>query len=103
MLTVALVLPALALPQVVLCPLRRLTGVPCPFCGMTRSVTALVHGDVGASLVWNPGGMMVVALAVALLVLWRIHRVTIPAWALAVFFGVLWAYQLFKYSTGRPL
>jgi Protein of unknown function (DUF2752) len=103
MLAVALVLPTLALPNVVLCPLRRLTGVPCPFCGMTRSVTALVHGDLGASLALNPGGILVVALAAVLLVLWRVRRVTIPVWPLALFFGSLWAYQLFKYSTGRAL
>ena len=28
------------------CPLRSMTGVPCPFCGMTRGVTAAVHGNV---------------------------------------------------------
>lgn len=27
------------------CPLRTLTGVPCPFCGMTTAAVALVHGQ----------------------------------------------------------
>lgn len=31
------------------CPIRAYTGVPCPTCGMTRSVNALIHGDFAAS------------------------------------------------------
>ena len=27
------------------CPLRALTGVPCPFCGMTTATVALAHGQ----------------------------------------------------------
>lgn len=27
------------------CPLRHLTGIPCPTCGMTRSFMAIVRGD----------------------------------------------------------
>jgi len=27
------------------CPLRTLTGIPCPLCGATRSVVLAVHGD----------------------------------------------------------
>ncbi len=38
------------------CPFMDLTGVPCPYCGMTRSWIALVRGDVMGSLRYNPGG-----------------------------------------------
>ncbi len=34
----------LRLPGVV-CPLRHWTGIPCPTCGMTRSLMAVVRGD----------------------------------------------------------
>lgn len=27
------------------CPLRTLTGIPCPFCGLTTATVALVHGQ----------------------------------------------------------
>ena len=32
------------------CPFRRFTGLPCPGCGMTRSLSQFAHGDVAASL-----------------------------------------------------
>ena len=37
------------------CPLLTLTGIPCPLCGMTRSVTVAFRGDLLASLRFNPG------------------------------------------------
>jgi hypothetical protein len=91
------------LPSVVLCPLRRVTGVPCPFCGATRSVGAAIQGDLGASLALNPVGILLVVAAVVLVVAWRWRRVAIPAWTVVAFFALLWVYQLFKYTTGRPL
>ena len=36
------------------CPLRSLTGIPCPLCGMTRAATSLAAGDLHASLAFNP-------------------------------------------------
>ena len=59
-----------------LCPLRTATGIPCPFCGMTRSVVAAVHGDIVASLRFNPGGIFILAFAIVVL-LW-------PTWVKAV-------------------
>ena len=36
------------------CPMREFTGVPCPFCGATRSCAALAGLDVLGALTWNP-------------------------------------------------
>lgn len=85
------------------CPLRALTGIPCPLCGSTRGVIAAVHGDIGHALSLNPAAVAVLLLALALVAGWRIQRVRIPVWIVASVFAVLWAYQLFKYGTGRPL
>jgi hypothetical protein len=60
------------------CPLRTLTGVPCPFCGATRGTIALLHGDLLHSLVLNPG--VVLAVAALVLLLWRRPRFSLPTW-----------------------
>ncbi|MEE9417693.1 MAG: DUF2752 domain-containing protein [Acidimicrobiales bacterium] len=63
------VLPALG----PLCPLRRVTGVPCPFCGMTTATLALARGDVGAAVAANPMALILIAVVAIAFVppLWR--------------------------------
>ena len=50
-----------ALPGV--CSFRRLTGIPCAGCGLTRSVVLLLHGRLADSLAAHPFGPIVMALA----------------------------------------
>ena len=50
-----------------LCPFKRVTGLPCPGCGMTRSVVTLLHGDLAASLYYHPLGIAVVAICLGLI------------------------------------
>ena len=85
------------------CPLRTLTGVPCPLCGSTRGVIAAVHGDIGRALTLNPASLVVLALAALLVLGWRVERIRVPVWTIVSVFAVLWSYQLFKFGTGRPL
>jgi hypothetical protein len=35
------------------CLLRSATGMACPFCGATRMVAALLHGDLAGALLFN--------------------------------------------------
>ena len=49
----------------VLSPFRLTTGLPDPGCGMTRSIVALAHGDLAASLFFHPLGIAVAALFAA--------------------------------------
>lgn len=58
------------------CLFRRMTGVPCPTCGMTRSIVLTLNGHLGAALRLNLAGpawvLAVLTLAAALLWLaWR--------------------------------
>lgn len=47
------------------CTIYFLTGRPCPSCGLTTSVSAIVHGQLGLAWRANPIGYLVVAAAVA--------------------------------------
>src|SRR3954467_15254793 len=49
------------------CMFLKMTGCPCPGCGLTRSVMAMMHGQVGESLRWHPlGPVLLAAMTVAL-------------------------------------
>ena len=43
-----------------LCLLKRMTGLPCPTCGLTRAVCSALQGDWAASLGFHPAGILVV-------------------------------------------
>jgi hypothetical protein len=67
-------LPDVTLPA--LCPSRWL-GLRCPSCGVTRSIVALVQGDVATSLAWHRFGWLVLALIVSQIP-YRILRILRP-------------------------
>ena len=46
------------------CPMRSLTGVPCPFCGVTTSVRDTFGGHVRAGLAAAPLGLLLIAAAI---------------------------------------
>lgn len=97
MLAAALVLPVLPGHPSLLCPLRTVTGVPCPFCGMTTSVEATMHLRFGDAMAATPAGILAVVVAIVLL----IRRPKVIRVPLAVVFGVLalmWAFQLRRYG-----
>lgn len=103
---------ALALAQVhehddpgVLCPLRRFTGIPCPFCGSTTMFMQAGAGHWGAAVTANPF-MLVAALG---LLLYPVVGADAPQkwvrlprqaqWTLgAAAFCVSWLWQLHRYS-----
>jgi hypothetical protein len=94
MLGLAVVWPRLPVHPPLACPLRTITGIPCPFCGMTRAVVAAAHGHLVDSLRFNPAGIVVALLAVALIAGLRIERLRLPLWLVGTLVALLWTWNL---------
>ena len=60
-----------------LCVLRNTTGVPCPGCGLTRSVVAAVHGDWNVSFAYHRMGPLIVGFLI-LQLLYRLAWMGLP-------------------------
>jgi len=104
-----IVVGAFAVPRagfgVEVCPFHAALGLPCPGCGLTRSITALAALDVGASLRWHPFGPLVFLLALALVAVACIgarRRSRVASWLVArergarvVYLAVVYAFIAF--------
>jgi len=64
------------LPQVTACRFREFTGLPCPGCGLTRSVFAIGNGDFSLAWALNPFGYMVYAALLILILMPLLHKLS---------------------------
>lgn len=62
------------------CPFRMLTGLDCPFCGGTRAVLALLHGDITGAADYNLLVTVAAFLGAAALVWWALGRLAGLPW-----------------------
>ena len=71
------------------CVLRKITGLPCPSCGMTRSFYALFRGDIKTAFYYHPLFWSVPPIFV-LVIFWRKlrYKKLIFVTVLAAFFAV---------------
>jgi Protein of unknown function (DUF2752) len=94
------------------CPLRTLTGVPCPFCGLTTATVAITHGKWQAAAAANPLVYLVAALVagtVPVLVARVAGRAAPPrpwsaearhrtGWVMGCVVGLSWLFQLHRFG-----
>lgn len=80
------------------CPLRTLTGVPCPMCGMTTAVKAGLAGHWSASIAANPFGIVAVLVAIALLVRPRLRSVKVPVMLIVGCAMASWVWELRRFG-----
>ncbi len=57
-----------------ICLFKRITGIPCPSCGSTRSVLSILNGDLMWALLWNPFGLILMSILI-MSPLWIIYDV----------------------------
>ncbi len=55
-----------------LCLVKHITGIPCPSCGSTRSVLALINGNIREAASLNPFGF-IIALIMLVTPLWMAY------------------------------
>jgi hypothetical protein len=98
----------LALP----CPLRTLTGIPCPLCGMTTAATGLAAGDLSGAMAANPFVLVLAGLTLLMTLLmaaralrwapppaqWPPVRRRQAYWAAALLAAASWAFQLHRFG-----
>lgn len=91
------------------CPVRQLTGIPCPTCYLTRSVLATLQGDLTQALHWHAFGPLLVALTVVLGLWvgfggrWSRRPLLQGAIVLAALAAAYWLLRLWGWSHGQPL
>ncbi|MFM2080247.1 MAG: hypothetical protein RLZZ219_929 [Cyanobacteriota bacterium] len=82
------------------CPLRALTGIPCPTCFLTRATSAALTGDLASSVQLHAFGPA----AAAALLWWTVAAIRqrslvprgLPAWPLAAALLALLSYWLLR-------
>ena len=97
MLVAAFLRPLVPFESGIACPLRAMTGIPCPFCGMTTSVSATVQLDVVEAFAANPAGIIATLFAVFLIVRRpRYLKASLPM--IGVSLLVMWIFELNRYG-----
>src|SRR6266566_6605657 len=94
------------------CPLRTLTGVPCPICGMSTATVAVSHSEWGSAAAANPLVYLAAALVLGTIPVllaraaglapgprpWPEARRRRVRWAMAVLVGLSWLFQLHRFG-----
>lgn len=77
-----------------LCPLKMLSGFPCPGCGITKSLVYFYEGDLQKSLYYHIFGPLVVAFCIATIVVLSTELITQKEYFTKLLFNKKLAYGL---------
>jgi len=88
-----LLFPDAATPDLTVCLVKNVTGLPCPSCGTTRSLLLLLSGDLQTALLTNPLGV-VAAIALLITPFWITRDMLCRTDTLAIVF--LWTEKRIK-------
>ncbi len=77
-----------------LCPLKMLSGFPCPSCGITKSLVYFYEGDLQKSLYYNIFGPLVIAFCVATILVLSTELITKNEYFKELLFNKKLAYGL---------
>ena len=89
------------------CPLRAITGIPCPTCFLTRATSAALTGDLDNALHWHLFGPVMAAVLIGWSVVSILQRRLVPRGVIlgaaarptiALSTGALLAYWLLRLS-----
>ena len=97
MLAAGALLPFVPFYPGIACPLRTLTGIPCPFCGMSTSVKETIRLNLQDAFAANPAGVLAV-LATIFLIFFRPARLYVPVNLIYVALFLMWLYELSRFS-----
>jgi hypothetical protein len=97
------------------CTFRRTTGLPCPGCGLTRSLTEIIHGHIASGFEYHPLGLLTLiyltlqAAYRSLWLTWPRLRSRLQSWGaylnsafiyLAVLYGLNWFHRILELAAG---
>ena len=77
-----------------LCPLKMLSGFPCPGCGITKSLVYFYEGDLQKSLYYHLFGPLVVAFCIATIIVLTTELITKKEYFTYLLFNKKLAYGL---------
>ena len=62
--------------SIIICPVQRVAGIPCPSCGTSRSILAILNGRFFDAILLNPLGFVAIAILISI-PLWILRDVVI--------------------------